>query len=241
MKVEKRRELGLRDALVAEGRTMFEESGATELSMRALARRLGVSEAAPFKHFSGKEDLLAAIAASGFQELRDERQDIAHQNTDAFGRARAMMLSYIRYAITHEGLFNLMIGPRLSGFRDGEFGKAGQESFDLFSNAICALAAEYDWPPESLELLSHTAWALEHGIAALLLAGVVPHKGSHLDVDELLGFSVDFLLRAIEGGPLKVRKRNAPTLTSTKSAKSLAPRRERIDRPAKRPARSREC
>lgn len=238
MKVENRRELGLREALVAEGRTMFEESGATELSMRALARRLGVSEAAPFKHFAGKEDLLAAIAASGFKELRDERQEIAHQEADAFGRARAMMLSYIRYAISHEGLFNLMIGPRLSGFRDGEFGKAGQESFDLFSNAICMLAAEHDWPLESLELLSHTAWALEHGIAALLLAGVVPHKGSDLDVEELLRFSVDFLLRAIEGGPLKERKRSA--LTSTKSASSPAPRRESVDRPAKRPARPRE-
>lgn len=206
VKVENKREPSLRDALVSEGRSMFEETGAAELSMRALSRRLGVSEAAPFKHFSGKEDLLAAIASSGFRELRDERREIARKEVDAFARARAMMLSYIRYALSHEGLFDLMIGPRLSTFRDGDFGVAGLESFGLFSDAIRALAVEHKWPPESLELLSHAAWGLEHGIASLLLAGVVPQKGSSLDVDGLVKFSVEFLLRSIAAGPPRREK-----------------------------------
>ncbi|NDZ17613.1 TetR/AcrR family transcriptional regulator [Variovorax sp. WS11] len=194
-------EMGLRDALVAEGRKMFEEEGAKEISLRALARRLGVSEAAPFKHFSGKEEFLAAIASSGFHELRDKRRRIEAREKDSFTRSRAMMLSYIKYAMSHEGLFNLMIGPRLAEFRDGEFGTAGLESFNMFSNAIHSLAVEHGWPKESLELLSHTAWGLEHGIAALLLAGVVPQKESSLNVDELVRFAIDLLLRAIEAGP----------------------------------------
>jgi AcrR family transcriptional regulator len=196
-------EMGLRDALVVEGRKMFEEEGAKELSLRALARRLGVSEAAPFKHFSGKEELLAAIASSGFHELRDKRRKIAAREKNAFARSRAMMKSYIQYAVSHEGLFNLMIGPRLAEFRDGEFGAAGLESFNMFSHAIQSLAVEHGWPKESLELLTHTAWGLEHGIAALLLAGVVPHKESSLNVDELVRFAIDLLLRAIEAGPPK--------------------------------------
>ena len=65
---------GLRDALVVEGRKMFEENGASELSLRALARRVGVSEAAPSKHFQGKEELLAAIASNGFRELAAQRE-----------------------------------------------------------------------------------------------------------------------------------------------------------------------
>ena len=194
-------EMGLRDALVVEGRKMFEEEGAKEISFRALARRLGVSEAAPFKHFSGKEEFLAAIASSGFHELRDKRRRIVAREKDAFARSRAMMRSYIQYAMSHEGLFNLMIGPRLAEFRDGEFGAAGLESFNLFSHAIQSLALEHGWPKGSLELLAHTAWGLEHGIAALLLAGVVPHKESTLNVDELIRFAIDLLLRAIEAGP----------------------------------------
>jgi AcrR family transcriptional regulator len=207
-KANSRGEMGLREALVVEGRKMFEEEGAKEMSLRALARRLGVSEAAPFKHFSGKEELLAAIASSGFHELRDKRRRIAAREKNAFARSRAMMLSYIQYAVSHEGLFNLMIGPRLAEFRDGEsgdseFGAAGLESFNLFSHAIQSLAVEHGWPKESLELLAHTAWGLEHGIAALLLAGVVPHKESSLNVDELVRFAIDLLLRAIEAGPPK--------------------------------------
>ena len=65
---------GLRNALVEEGRRMFEENGASELSLRALARRLGVSEAAPSRHFKGKEELLAAIAISGFKQLAEQRK-----------------------------------------------------------------------------------------------------------------------------------------------------------------------
>jgi len=195
--------MGLRDALVVEGRKMFEEEGAKELSLRALARRLGVSEAAPFKHFSGKEELLAAIASSGFNELRAKRRKIAAREKNAFALSRAMMNSYIQYAMSHEGLFNLMIGPRLAKFQDGEFGAAGLESFNMFSHAIQTLAVEHGWPKESLELLAHTAWGLEHGIASLLLAGVVPHKESSLNVNELVRFAIDLLLRAIEAGPPK--------------------------------------
>jgi len=95
---------GLRDALVDEGRKMFEEIGAGELSLRALARRLGVSEAAPSRHFSGKEELLAAIAVSGFQELAQQRTKIAAQKLEPLPKARAMMLSCVRYAQSHAGL-----------------------------------------------------------------------------------------------------------------------------------------
>lgn len=199
---------------------MFEETGAAELSMRALARRVGVSESAPFKHFSGKEDLLAAIASSGFKELRDARQIIAEREMDVFVRAQAMMLSYIKYATAHEGLFDLMIGPRLADQRDGEFGQSGLESFRLFSNAIRTLAEAHGWPPESIELLAHTAWGLEHGIAALLLAGAIPHKGSRLDVDELVKFSVDFLLRSIEAGPGRKDVGEARQVSSPRRRKS---------------------
>src|SRR3989442_7084727 len=62
----------LRNALIAEGRTLLELKGARDLSLRETARRAGVSIAAPSRHFDGKEALLAAIAASGFRELAAE-------------------------------------------------------------------------------------------------------------------------------------------------------------------------
>jgi AcrR family transcriptional regulator len=197
-----KREGGLREALVKEGRLIFEENGAKELSLREVARRVGVSEAAPFKHFEGKEGLLAAIAASGFRELAAQRKKIAAADHDSFSRAYQMMTSYVRFARKNEGLFDMMISPRLRKFREqGELSEAASESYGLFTDAIRTLAGEHDWPDEQLDLLSHAAWSLEHGIAALMLAKVIPREESKLDLNAIIEFSVGLLLRAIQAGP----------------------------------------
>src|SRR4029453_12912774 len=67
----------LRNALISEGRRLLEEIGARELSLRHVARSVGVSIAAPSHHFEGKEGLLAAMAAEGFIDLPGTRRKIA--------------------------------------------------------------------------------------------------------------------------------------------------------------------
>lgn len=201
-KDSRKREGGLREALVKEGRLIFEENGARELSLREVARRVGVSEAAPSRHFDGKEGLLAAIAASGFKELAAERKKISAAEHDSFSRAYQMMMSYVRFAREKEGLFDMMISPRLRKFREeGELSEAASESYSLFNDAIRTLAGEHDWPDEHLDLLSHAAWGLEHGIAALMLAKVIPREESTLGLNAIIEFSVNLLLRAIQAGP----------------------------------------
>jgi len=181
---------------------MFEENGASELSLRALARRLGVSEAAPSRHFKGKEELLAAIAISGFKELAEQRRGIAAQNLDARGKARAMMLSYVGYAQTHAGLFDLMTGPRLlQEFVQGDVEETSNVSYSYFADSIFDYALVTGWPSEKLHYLSHAAWAAEHGVAALLLAGRVPRTDSGIEPRAMIEFTIDLLLAAIACGP----------------------------------------
>jgi AcrR family transcriptional regulator len=192
----------LRDALVSEGRRMFEENGATELSLRALARRLGVSEAAPSKHFQGKEELLSAIASDGFRELAVQRVTLSSKQLAPYAKAREMMLSYERFAQRHEGLFDLMIGPRvLPEFRRGEFTETGDRSYAYFANSVFDLALAHGWPKGSLEYLSHSAWAMEHGIAALILARRVPREDSGLQLQKMIEFAIDFFLDSVVAGP----------------------------------------
>jgi AcrR family transcriptional regulator len=194
---------GLRDALVAEGRKMFEENGASELSLRALARRVGVSEAAPSKHFQGKEELLAAIASSGFRGLAAQRETLSAKALAPLPRARQMMMSYVRFAQEHEGLFDLMIGPRvLPEFRRGEFTETGDRSYAFFSNSIFDLARERGWPKSAFPYLSHTAWAVEHGIAALILARRIPRDDSHIELQQLIEYAIDFFLTSVAAGPV---------------------------------------
>jgi len=192
---------------------MFEEKGATELSLRELARRVGVSEAAPSKHFKGKEELLAAIASDGFRELAAQRVKLSERRLAPYEKAREMMLSYVHFAQVHEGLFDLMIGPRvLPEFRAGEFTETGDLSYGYFASSIFELARVSGWNNQSLEYLSHAAWSMEHGIAALILARRVPRPDSGLELQKMIEFSIDFLLDSIIAGPaahMKTAKQKA--------------------------------
>jgi len=222
----------LRDALVREGRRMFEENGATELSLRALARRLGVSEAAPSKHFKGgKEELLAAIASDGFRELAALRVKLSKQTMTPYQKAREMMSSYVRFAQAHEGLFDLMIGPRvLPEFRRGEFTETGDVSYAYFANSIFDLARLHGWPKKSLEYLSHSAWSVEHGIAALILARRIPREDSGLELQKMIEFAIDFFLDSVAAGP--------PARAATRATAAHGrpgPARPADDRPARSP------
>jgi AcrR family transcriptional regulator len=191
---------------VEEGRRIFEENGATELSLRALARRLGVSEAAPSRHFKGKEELLAAIAVNGFQELAEQRKSIAAMNLPALLKAREMLLSYVRYAQSHAGLFDLMTGPRLlREFVRGDVEASSNISYSYFANSIFDLAKEKGWPESDLHYLSHAAWSMEHGIAALLLAERIPRTDSNLEIQKMIEFSIDLFLAGIVSGPDRFR------------------------------------
>jgi AcrR family transcriptional regulator len=198
---------GLRTALVEEGRRMFEENGATELSLRALARRVGVSEAAPSRHFKGKEELLAAIAVSGFLELAEQRKGIAAMNLQALAKAREMMLSYVRYAQEHAGLFDLMTGPRLlKEFVRGDVEASSNVSYAYFAESIFALATESGWPANQLHHLSHAAWSMEHGLAALILADRIPRTDSNLEKQAMIEFAIDMFLRSVTSGPTPSRE-----------------------------------
>src|SRR5258707_9323965 len=95
----------LRNALIAEGRRALEEIGVHELSLRYLARKAGVSEAAPSHHFAGKEGLLAAIAADGFRDLAALRVAIAESDEAALSKAYRMMRVYVEFAQRYQGLF----------------------------------------------------------------------------------------------------------------------------------------
>lgn len=197
----------LRNAMVREGRALLEERGAAELSLRETARRAGVSEAAPSRHFEGKDGLLASIAAEGFRELAAQREVIAGAPTTTLEKARDMMLSYVRYAQANKGMFNLMVGPRLlDTHRHAELVEASTASFDIFSDTVVQLARESGWPASQLELVAHGAWALEHGLATLILADRAPRTDRHLGLEAMIDFSIDLLLSGVTAGPKALKK-----------------------------------
>lgn len=192
----------LRSALIAEGRKMLEEVGVHDLSLRQLARAVGVSEAAPSRHFAGKPDLLASIAASGFRDLSALRRTALAKCARASDRAYAMMRIYVRFAQDHKGLFDLMIGPRILRKADHhELAQATVESFQLFESSVCDYAREHGWPEERMNLVTHAAWAMEHGLATLIIGDRVDADDRPVNVEAMVHVAVALLLGGIAAGP----------------------------------------
>src|SRR4051794_38861862 len=97
----------LRSALLADAERVLSEGG--ELSLRELARRVGVSHAAPRRHFADKQALLDALAEDGFERLGGELSaSLAGAGPGLEGRLRAFGETYVRFATEHAALLELM-------------------------------------------------------------------------------------------------------------------------------------
>jgi AcrR family transcriptional regulator len=197
----------LRNALIAQGRIELERLGPSELSLRGLAKAVGVSSAARARHFTDKAEFLAAIAADGFQELAGIRRRIASEGGDPLSVAYRMMNAYVEFAEEHTGLFALMAGFRILD-REGypELLQASTDSYSCFAGAIAAYAEECGWTVESLPFVTHAAWAMEHGVATLILSGRVPSPYMRVDLRPMVHFSITMFLQAIAAGPDRLQK-----------------------------------
>src|ERR1700731_203507 len=93
----------LRAALVRAAVELLEESGESELSLRAVARRSGVSPAAPYRHYADREALLSAIAAVGYEELA-QRLVEAHPAPSTPDELASVATAYVQFALERPAL-----------------------------------------------------------------------------------------------------------------------------------------
>jgi len=105
----------LRSALIGTALNALEQDGPAALSLRALARSVGVSATAVYRHFANKDDLLAAIATEGFEGLSAEMTARLAQEPDADTLRRLVILGegYVNYAVAHPAHYRLMFGKRM--------------------------------------------------------------------------------------------------------------------------------
>jgi AcrR family transcriptional regulator len=151
----------LRRALIEAGLALLAEQGPEQLSLRAVARRVGVSAMAPYRHFEDREALLAALAEQGFARLADSMRDaLAPGPPD---RLVALGEAYVRFALAHPALFRLMFAAAIPAGRQEGLRQAGAAAF-------AALQAETAGRPDRFRS-PMAPWCLVHGLAMLLLDG----------------------------------------------------------------------
>ncbi|MDC9822587.1 TetR/AcrR family transcriptional regulator [Devosia sp. ZB163] len=162
----------LKRALVEAALEMLVEGGAEAVGMRELARRVGVSAAAPYRHFRDKQALIQAVAAVGFERFH-EAVEGARDGVPEDEQFGAMAEAYVKFALAHPRLYRLMFSAELGQFGDPDLRRAADAAYG--SLALAAAKEDPERPGEA----AISAWAFVHGLSMLLLDG------------QLLGVSID--------------------------------------------------
>ena len=151
----------LRRALLDAAIQAILEVGPAAVSLRDLARRTGVSHAAPAHHFGDKAGLLTALATDGFRRLAATLRE-AHQATGSF---LEVGVAYVRFAVTHRAHFEVMFRPELYHPDDPELVRAREQARAL----LYPPAAEAATSPDGRDDVRAgvAAWSLVHGLATL--------------------------------------------------------------------------
>ncbi|MFF1920497.1 TetR/AcrR family transcriptional regulator [Streptomyces sp. NPDC058221] len=151
----------LRRAVLTAALDVIATEGPAALSLRDLARRAGVSHAAPAHHFKDRTGLLTAIATEGYALFADALAGAPD--------LRERGVAYVRFAATHPAHFQVMFQPDLHHADDPELLAARARATEALRAGVA------DLPPDGRgkddRLAGVAAWSLAHGFAALLLSG----------------------------------------------------------------------
>lgn len=153
----------LRLALLAAASQILENENLSQLSLREVARRAGVSHNAPYRHFPDRESLLAALAAEGFAMLARAQGEAAAAG--GLRGLRGMGEAYVRFALAHPQRFQLMFGGAVPIAKHPELREVATKTFAGLSGALATSAPGARGAADA----SIAAWALVHGLAHLLM------------------------------------------------------------------------
>ncbi|CUS56896.1 MAG TPA: TetR family transcriptional regulator [Hyphomonas sp.] len=148
------------------------ENGIESFSLRAVAKRAGVSHGAPAHHFRDARGLLTALAASGFRRLvatQEARQDAAER--DVRSQQIAVGLGYIDFALENPALFRLMFSSEKPDRTVADLGAASIAAYEKLMSGVRSVVGNN--PPDDPGAMKHVmaSWAMAHGLADLIVSG----------------------------------------------------------------------
>lgn len=154
----------LKENLIQQAVLACEESGWENISLRNLAKQLNVSQTAPYRHFETKEDLLAEVAAKGFEKMNADMNKTS--NFLASG------LAYCDFALKYQNTYDLMTGNSLGSFTQyPALLDQAQYAFITLENNLEAHLINLghsDLPKDIIEEKALSVWAFMHGIVGIL-------------------------------------------------------------------------
>ncbi|MFK7991825.1 MAG: TetR/AcrR family transcriptional regulator [Sandaracinaceae bacterium] len=163
----------LRNALVRAAIEMVKAAGADAFSLRGVAREVGVSANAVYRHFPDRSALLGEVARVGFQELGERmhrgRKRGALGESASVRAFKATGRAYVEFAVDEPALFRLMFGEHRAS--RAEVSPPHPTPYEVLSRSLDAL--EVDGEIALREGAETVAWSAVHGFASLQLCGAV--------------------------------------------------------------------
>ncbi|MEM9131743.1 MAG: WHG domain-containing protein [Actinomycetota bacterium] len=182
----------LRRALIDAAVAVVADEDPANLSLRAVARDLGVSHAAPKNHFTDKTALLTAIAIEGFERLAHELLVAIDEAASPLEALATAGRSYVRFSVGHPGYFRVMWRNDLLDQGDQQLERSGELALDALRQLVREAQATGWATGRSATDLAVLAWAAVHGLAQLYLDGPLGAL-VEADIDQLTATTVELL------------------------------------------------
>jgi AcrR family transcriptional regulator len=157
----------LRRALLDASLALISEEGFGALSLREVARRAGVTHAAPYRHFADKEALLAAVAEEGFHAMAARMRQSMARESMPLRRLGACGVAYVLFAVDNAAHFRVMFGPHFTRPLESAAADEDPNAFELLLDTIIEAQRAGEVREGDAHALARTCWSLVHGLASL--------------------------------------------------------------------------
>lgn len=173
----------LKAALVACATDILKKSGPEALTLRAVARAAGVSEAAPYRHFADRRELVAAVAEDGFRRLQQAMITAIQKGGGGRDGLRDVAKAYVSFAHANPAEYHVMFGPEMANTvgLDG-LRQTSRAVLGFVAQGIAELQKAGMIGPGDPALMAAVTWAQLHGLVMLSLDGQSAEVAPSIDV-----------------------------------------------------------
>lgn len=207
----------LRLALLEAALEQIKEQGAEKLSLRGLARAVGVSQTAPYRHFEDKNQLLAELATQAFKELSEATSGAVYEGDPAADNIARIGNAYRVYAIANPEKYKLMFGPVIQDRNQyPDLYEAGNQAFHVLIDTVTAGVDNKELIGAPPELMAHMLWSVVHGASSLAIDGFYENRPLPLDFESFMRSLGMLATRAIKAD----QSENIPAFPALKSPSS---------------------
>lgn len=177
----------LREAILTTSLQVIEEVGVTGLSIREVAKKAGVTHQAPYRHFSDKEALLAALAQDGFEKMHQHITQLMAKEIKPFEKLLTLGLGYFSWASEHPDHFRLMFSQNIPEYETSEGLKiAADKILGLVLKVVRENQEAKIIKIEDTRSVARQLWAAIHGTTLLFIDRQFKPLGNNLKSGQML-------------------------------------------------------